>query len=320
MAILKLDYGALKDPVDKGVEYSKNLNNYIEPGRFIISTDHTNKPDNKENIRGILIVTIERVSSNTYILQEYNSDSLNTDSQHVYRRTSNNSLGTSWTGWVQEINSKGGHVDNLLNLTEINVSGNATITGTSTLNGPTTINNSLDVGEFTNTGESLFKDKSVFEETITGTAANFSGTVTAPEFKGTAYRARLGDIAEKYLVDIKDFNKFPIGTVVEVADNINYEVQLSNLNSNKVIGVISENPAIILSDDLINSVTVALLGKVPVRVIDSINKGDRIVSYSDGLAISSKHIINIDSNLNYIGIALETNLDNKEKLVNCLIK
>lgn len=56
---------------------------------------------------------------------------------------------------------------------------------------------------------------------------------------------------------------------------------------------------------------IALKGRVPVRVIGPIAKGQTVMASVDGKAIYGQ--------LNPIGIALETNMTFGEKLVECVI-
>jgi hypothetical protein len=56
---------------------------------------------------------------------------------------------------------------------------------------------------------------------------------------------------------------------------------------------------------------IALKGRVPVRVIGPVLKGQTIMASADGRAIYGQ--------LNPVGIALETNTEFSEKLVECVI-
>jgi hypothetical protein len=56
---------------------------------------------------------------------------------------------------------------------------------------------------------------------------------------------------------------------------------------------------------------IALKGRVPVRIIGPILKGQSIMASVDGRAIYGQ--------LNPIGVALETNMEFAEKLVECVI-
>jgi regulator of RNase E activity RraA len=58
----------------------------------------------------------------------------------------------------------------------------------------------------------------------------------------------------------------------------------------------------------------ALKGRVPIRIIGPITKGDYVYADADGVAHNSP----IDSNI--VGIALESSDVESEKLVECVLK
>jgi hypothetical protein len=62
---------------------------------------------------------------------------------------------------------------------------------------------------------------------------------------------------------------------------------------------------------------IAMTGRVPVRVIGSVNKGDRLVSAGNGLARSAQTGEATWSNT--IGRALENKLDTAEGLVEAIV-
>ena len=138
------------------------------------------------------------------------------------------------------------------------------------------------------------------DETIGGTKT-FSSTIN-----GTAYRAQWGDLAEYYLTD----EKYPKGTLVQFGGE--KEITIAN---NKVNAVITSEPGFILNGELENSQAIALIGRVPVRVIGKIKKFDKItLSYIDGVGCA-----NNDSETP-IGIALEDKNDSDEGLIICSVK
>lgn len=124
---------------------------------------------------------------------------------------------------------------------------------------------------------------------------------------GTSTSARYADLAEKYLADAE----YPVGTVMMIGGDA--EVTASNWGS-RAIGVVSANPAYIMNDDLEGGTAIALKGRVPVRIIGAIRKGDRIIASAGGLASAG-----VAHSNDVIGIALESNSDISEKLVECVI-
>lgn len=147
---------------------------------------------------------------------------------------------------------------------------------------------------------------------IVKTGTNGSGDIgqAANRFAviyGTSTSARYADLAEKYLADAE----YPVGTVMMVGGDA--EVTAANWGS-RAIGVVSANPAYIMNDDLEGGTAIALKGRVPVRIIGAIRKGDRIIASAGGLASAG-----VAHSNDVIGIALESNTDISEKLVECVI-
>ena len=104
--------------------------------------------------------------------------------------------------------------------------------------------------------------------TVSGTskftgATEIDGTLTA-----TASQARYADLAELYLSDVK----YPAGTVVDIGGEKEITVAVDDF-----FGVISTQPGQIMNSSLDDGVPVALAGRVPVRVIGTVNKGSRLV-------------------------------------------
>ena len=124
---------------------------------------------------------------------------------------------------------------------------------------------------------------------------------------GTATSAVYADLAEKYLAD----GEYAVGTVMMVGGEA--EVTASKWGY-RPIGVISENPAFKMNDGLDGGTFIALKGRVPVRVIGSVRKGDKIVAADSGLGASGVH-----NAVDYFGISLEDSDDTGIKLVECVI-
>jgi hypothetical protein len=135
-----------------------------------------------------------------------------------------------------------------------------------------------------------------------------AGNLSANIFNGTATAVEGADLAEKYLAD----QTYTVGTVVSIGGDA--EIRSSVLGD-RAIGVISDNPGLIMNQDLANGSTVALKGRVPVRVIGSIHKGDRLVATENGCAMHA----GFHQYTDVFAIALETNLNTTEKLVESII-
>ena len=134
-----------------------------------------------------------------------------------------------------------------------------------------------------------------------------SGDISVNNLYGTAQFAKYADLAEKYLTD----KEYKVGTVMIVASGlVTAECTQSYATGQFAIGVISDKPAFLMNSES-EGQAIALKGRVPVRVVGQILKGQPIMSTHDGLAIAGA--------INTIGIALETNMDIGEKLVECII-
>lgn len=173
-----------------------------------------------------------------------------------------------------------------------------------TFNGAATSANALDVGGVARTA-------SITAGINTIAARDSSGNLTANVFNGVATSARYADLAEKYLPD----DEYAPGTVVTIGGA--KEITAAN-TGDLPIGVISLNPAFMMNQELEGGIYVALKGRVPVRVIGSVNKGDKLVSSKNGCAIALKHV-SIDQQVNVFAIALEDSILVIEKNVEAVI-
>ena len=133
-----------------------------------------------------------------------------------------------------------------------------------------------------------------------------NGDITTRIFIGKATSAQYADLAEKYTTD----KHYPVGTVMVVALGGESECTQSFMAAQLAIGVISENPAYLMNSESPGQ-AIALKGRVPVRVIGPINKGQTLIASPDGKAIYGA--------VNPIAIALESSLVFGEKLIECVI-
>jgi hypothetical protein len=109
-------------------------------------------------------------------------------------------------------------------------------------------------------------------------ARNENGDICFRIGTGTATAARYADLAEKYLTDMR----YDAGTVMVVGGNA--EVTSSSYGK-RAIGVISENPGVMMNKDLEGGQYVALKGRVPVKISGSVTKSQRLVAGNDGRAV-----------------------------------
>jgi hypothetical protein len=134
----------------------------------------------------------------------------------------------------------------------------------------------------------------------------YSNTLSCINFSGVSSSARYADLAEKYLSD----KEYDIGTVLMIGGD--KEVTAAQAGF-RAIGVVSENPAYLMNSGLENGIAVALKGRVPVKVIGSVIKGQRLVAAPNGTAQA------FGNHNDAFAIALETNIEAGIKLVECLV-
>jgi hypothetical protein len=135
-----------------------------------------------------------------------------------------------------------------------------------------------------------------------GQTGNRFGTIF-----GTATSARYADLAEKYTTDVE----YEAGTVLTVAVSGDAEATASFQTGQRVLGVVSTNPAFLMNDEA-DGQAIALRGRVPVKVIGPIRKGQPLICNQDGKGMYGDTV-------NSFAIALETNEDASVKLVECVI-
>jgi len=122
---------------------------------------------------------------------------------------------------------------------------------------------------------------------------------------GVSIQAKYADLAERFKSD----QPLSAGTVVEIGGPNEITAVVNDL-SEAVLGVISTSPAYLMNSSAGSDDThpaVAVQGRVPVRVIGTIRKGDRLVSAGAGLARSGNK--NEITPWNVIGRALQDKLD-----------
>jgi len=105
-----------------------------------------------------------------------------------------------------------------------------------------------------------------------GASATFSGNVDAANFNGVASSAKYADLAEIYSADAD----YEAGTIVKIGGDAEITQTTEHADVN-VFGVISTDPAYLMNSDA-NGLPVALQGRVPVKVVGKIKKGDRLIS------------------------------------------
>ena len=133
--------------------------------------------------------------------------------------------------------------------------------------------------------------------------------------RGTQITAQYADVAERFEADAV----LEAGTVVELGGSAEITQSTTDL-SDKVFGVISTRAAYLMNSSAGPDAThpaVAMTGRVPVRTIGTVYKGDRLVSAGNGLARAAQ--AGEATAFNVIGRALQDKLDAGEGTVEAIV-
>ena len=182
----------------------------------------------------------------------------------------------------------------------LTVSGGAGIAGNVFIGGNTTVAGNLAVtGGFTLTGTQTFNGNVTFGDNVGTDVVSFNSTVNTnilpaanntynlgstgsrwASIWGVSSSAQYADLAERYEAD----DNYSPGTVMTIGGE--KEVTVAH-SWNDVFGVVSTAPAYLMNDAAGTNAThppIALVGRVPVRVVGPCNKGDKLVAHEDGTA------------------------------------
>ena len=149
-----------------------------------------------------------------------------------------------------------------------------------------------------------------------GSAALKFQTIYATTFNGNASTANYADLAERFEAD----EVLEPGTVVELG-GVNEITQAIGELTDNVFGVISTNAAYLMNAGAGASDThppVAMNGRVPVKVIGQVSKGDRLVSAGNGFARAATQ--GEITAFNVIGRSLENKTTNGTGTVEAIVK
>jgi hypothetical protein len=153
--------------------------------------------------------------------------------------------------------------------------------------------------------------------------ANVAGTPTTVmtingstgAISGNQINANYADVAERFAAD----EELTAGTVVELGGSEEITQVTADLSEN-VFGVISTRAAYLMNSNAGTNVThppVAMTGRVPVRTIGQVRKGDRLVSAGNGLARAAK--AGEATAFNVIGRALRDKITDSEGTVEAIV-
>lgn len=133
---------------------------------------------------------------------------------------------------------------------------------------------------------------------------------------GTAIHAQYADLAERFEADAE----YDAGTVVEMGGEKEITAVGQDL-SDSVFGVISTKAAYLMNSGAGTDKThppIAVQGRVPVKVVGAVRKGDRLVSAGNGMARAGKK--EEITTWNVIGRALEHKTTNGPGVIEAVVK
>lgn len=158
--------------------------------------------------------------------------------------------------------------------------------------------------------------------------SNCFANIYANTFEGTATHAKYSDLAEFYNGDIK----YSYGTLLKIGGDAEV-TQTTEHADVEFFGVVSHQPGFVMNNEkagIENYVPVALSGRVPVRVIGPVKKGDRLVPGTiPGTAVSAGTMLDILAldttertllQTSMVGRALEDKTTDEEGLVECYVQ
>ena len=152
-----------------------------------------------------------------------------------------------------------------------------------------------------------FRSASASATNNTVAVRDATGNIAATLFQGVATQARYADLAEKYTTS----EELIPGTAVAVCDHPDHEVEPA-ITSSHCIGVVSTDPAYMMNSEA-DGQYIGLKGRLPVRVKGPVTKGQAVYAWADGVSSTV-------ATTAMVGIALESNDSEEEKLVECVLK
>jgi hypothetical protein len=196
----------------------------------------------------------------------------------------------------------------------VTASGALSVTGATTLTGAVTMSSTTALNGVTTISAQVLPNANNTIE-IGANATKFAN-VWATTFRGTAITASYADLAERFESD----SAYAPGTVVALGGAKEITAAVEEL-SEDVFGVISTAAGFLMNDGAGSDSThpaVAVNGRVPVRVIGKIRKGDRLVSAGRGLARSATR--NEITAFNVLGRALEDKTTLEDGVIEAIVK
>jgi hypothetical protein len=228
---------------------------------------------------------------------------------------------TNTTTGALRVSGGAGIAGNLFVGGNMGITGNLSVTGNFTLTGNQIFNGNITLGD--GTADTITYNGRVSSNVVP--SANNTFDLGDTNFKwnriwGVSTSANYADLAERYHAD----RPYPPGTVLAIGGE--NEVCNATLESD-VFGVVSTAPAYLMNSDAGSDEThpaVALIGRVPVRVLGPCSKGDKLVVGPAGVAI--KYVPDADVEAQYplsqdklVGRALADKYTEEEGLVEVVL-
>jgi hypothetical protein len=167
------------------------------------------------------------------------------------------------------------------------------------------------------TGTSTFSGTLLPSGTVNiGASGNKFANVYANYLVGTSVQSQYADLAERFASDAI----YPAGTVVALGGVKEITAAVEELTED-VFGVISTAAGFLMNGNAGSNEThpaIAVNGRVPVRIIGQVKKGDRLVSAGAGLARAAKR--SEITAFNVIGRSLEDKYTKDEGTVEAIVK
>ena len=161
--------------------------------------------------------------------------------------------------------------------------------------------------EYNGLGSGSYAQAQVADSPLTIPVRDSQGTIFSTTFNGVSTSAQYADLAEKYTTS----GDLPVGTAVAVCGHDDHEVDTASAGD-ICIGVVSAEPAYLMNSEA-EGQAIGLKGRVPVRVKGPVKKGQPIYAWENGVCGTTAATA-------LVGIALESNSEEGEKLVECVLK
>jgi len=293
-------------------------NNFIvsQSGTTSILFNNVNNADTKirSNTGGVPFdaITINGVYGSTTIANLQTTGAFETSG---YIRTSVGTEATSnATGAIRVVGGIG-LTGNIFTSNSIQANGNITVLGNIST-GNANVSSYLFINGTENATSNVTGAVRILGGMSVGGNIRCAGNIRGDYLIGTSITALYADLAERFEADAY----YTPGTVLTMGGPAEVTLEEEELSDN-IIGVVSTKAGYLMNAGAGDNSThppIAVSGRVPVRVIGPVRKGDRLVSAGNGLArVGSKNEI---TPWNVIGRSLEDKYTECEELVLCVVK